>query len=641
MSARFTTLCFFALSILLFPKAAASIIKRDFSPLSNATNVAETVGTNTKNTGRIFEELGRVTSVTDAAGYTVGYSYDDEGNVRTITYPGNRTVTYTYDGANRLKKVTDWNVPARVTTYNYDTAGRLDTVLRPNSTRQRVTFDNANRLSGSYEEKMSGTTVAGTLWQAGYGFDDAQRLTTFTPVPAARSLAPPPAAMTFDGDNQLATYNGQNMGHDLDGNLQSAPLGGTVLGTLTWDKRNRLLSSLSTLNPQLSTSYTYDAENRRLTSTTNGQITRYVWSRGASLDRLLMKVNPDGSTTRYIYGSGLLYEETTLANNTVLPPVYYHFDWRGDTVALSDLNGNVTVRMNYSAYGERTVELVNGTVPTVSTPFCFNGKWGVMTEPTGLLCMQARFYSPVLRRFLNEDPSGFAGGINLYAYTGGDPVNLMDPFGLGPKGFMAGFTSQLTFGNILQGAVYGVGGAVAVAVIGPEVGLAAGLYALKKASDYISGSDNPSYAVGQVTGGLVVGAPGAVVGGGLVGLTRPTSTGTLAAVDGAAATGALRPGEFRISNWAGYPESIPKPTGPLRLLEGAEYDAARAAANQTNRAMHAADESLAGWQLHEIQPVKFGGSPTNIANKMPLPAGAHSEVTNWWNALQRSLEGSR
>ena len=146
MSARFTTLCFFALSILLFPKAAASIIKRDFSPLSNATNVAETVGTNTKNTGRIFEELGRVTSVTDAAGYTVGYSYDEEGNVRTITYPGGKTVTYTYDGANRLKTVTDWNVPARVATYNYDTAGKLDTVLRPNSTRQRVTFDNANRL---------------------------------------------------------------------------------------------------------------------------------------------------------------------------------------------------------------------------------------------------------------------------------------------------------------------------------------------------------------------------------------------------------------------------------------------------------------------------------------------------------------
>ena len=55
-----------------------------------------------------------------------------------------------------------------------------------------------------------------------------------------------------------------------------------------------------------------------------------------------------------------------------------------------------------------------------------------MTESNGLYCMQARFYSPMFKRFLNEDPSGFAGGSNMYAFAGGDPVNLMDPFGLGP-----------------------------------------------------------------------------------------------------------------------------------------------------------------------------------------------------------------
>jgi hypothetical protein len=107
----------------------------------------------------------------------------------------------------------------------------------------------------------------------------------------------------------------------------------------------------------------------------------------------------------------------------------------------------------------------------------------------------------------------------------------------------------------------------------------------------------------------------------------------------AAETTALKPGSFSIVDWTGYPSSIPKPTGPFQLLEGAEYDAARSAANSANRALHAADESLGGWQLHEIQPVKFGGDPINLTNKMPLPAGAHSEVTNWWNALQRSLEG--
>jgi RHS repeat-associated protein len=188
----------------------------------------------------------------------------------------------------------------------------------------------------------------------------------------------------------------------------------------TWDKRNRLTSAGGT-------TYTYDAENRRISSTANGQTTTYVYSRGARLDRLLAKVNPDGSVTRYVYGAGLLYEETTNASGTVLSTLFYHFDWRGDTVALSDASGNVVARMSYSPYGERTVE--SGTVDTL---FCFNGKWGVMTEPNQLLCMQARFYSPVIRRFLNEDPSGFAGGSNMYAFAGGDPIDLMDPFGLGP-----------------------------------------------------------------------------------------------------------------------------------------------------------------------------------------------------------------
>jgi len=50
--------------------------------------------------------------------------------------------------------------------------------------------------------------------------------------------------------------------------------------------------------------------------------------------------------------------------------------------------------------------------------------------------MQARFYSPIYRRFLSEDPAGFSGGINLYGYVSANPVSLIDPFGLGPSSFM-------------------------------------------------------------------------------------------------------------------------------------------------------------------------------------------------------------
>ncbi len=96
---------------------------------------------------------------------------------------------------------------------------------------------------------------------------------------------------------------------------------------------------------------------------------------------------------------------------------------------------------------------------------------------------------------------------------------------------------------------------------------------------------------------------------------------------------------FKIKDWTGYPEGMPKPRGAFRLLEGGEYEAARDAANAANKAIHRADQSLAGMQIHEIKPVKFGGSPTSVANKIALTQKQHAGLTSWWNNLMRSMGG--
>jgi hypothetical protein len=41
----------------------------------------------------------------------------------------------------------------------------------------------------------------------------------------------------------------------------------------------------------------------------------------------------------------------------------------------------------------------------------------------------ARYYAPALGRFISEDPIGFRGGINRYAYVGDSPLNFVDPLG--------------------------------------------------------------------------------------------------------------------------------------------------------------------------------------------------------------------
>jgi len=50
-------------------------------------------------------------------------------------------------------------------------------------------------------------------------------------------------------------------------------------------------------------------------------------------------------------------------------------------------------------------------------------------QETGLYHMGARYYDPMLGRWLSEDPAGIAGGLNLYSYVGNDPVNGRDPTG--------------------------------------------------------------------------------------------------------------------------------------------------------------------------------------------------------------------
>ncbi|GMV82587.1 MAG: hypothetical protein AMXMBFR7_37710 [Planctomycetota bacterium] len=100
-------------------------------------------------------------------------------------------------------------------------------------------------------------------------------------------------------------------------------------------------------------------------------------------------------------------------------------------------------------------------------------------------------------------------------------------------------------------------------------------------------------------------------------------------------------GAFSITElgWQGYPSYLPRPQGPFKLLQGAEYEAARDSANAANASLRAENPGLRGWEVHEIQPVKWGGSPTDIGNKMPLPPYYHrSEVTPWWNNIQKEIE---
>jgi RHS repeat-associated protein len=129
-----------------------------------------------------------------------------------------------------------------------------------------------------------------------------------------------------------------------------------------------------------------------------------------------------GQKTFYVYGLGLIGQEVDDEYTS------YHFDFRGSTVALSDENSQVVEQYQYSPYGL----LLSGD--SSKTPFLFNGMYGVMTDSNGMYYMRARFYSPEIKRFVNQDillGDIFEGQtLNRYVYVNGDPVKYNDPFGL-------------------------------------------------------------------------------------------------------------------------------------------------------------------------------------------------------------------
>jgi len=372
----------------------------------NRTSVTENGMTNTWT----FDAYNRMSSFKDVYGNLIQYRYDGNGNVTNLTYPNGKNVYYSYDSNNHLTQVKDWS--GRTTTMTYDLNGRLTSITRPNGTERIISYDAAGQSTNIVEMTAANLPIA--LFR--FNWNSAAEVQWEFAAPLPHTNTPPTRTMTYDADNQLASVDGNNVTVDLDGNLTSSPLTNDTFAVYTFDARNRLSNVGGVTNA-------YDAMNNRIGQLYGTNTTVFVVNPNANLPQVLERIK-NGITTYYIYGVGLLYQVTETATST--NTLTYHYDYRGSTIALTDGNGNVTDRIEYSAYATTTYR-----AGTNDTPFLFNGRYGVMTDHNGLLYMRARYYNPYLCRFLNPDPSGFSGGLNFYAYANGNPVSYLDPFGLG------------------------------------------------------------------------------------------------------------------------------------------------------------------------------------------------------------------
>lgn len=125
---------------------------------------------------------------------------------------------------------------------------------------------------------------------------------------------------------------------------------------------------------------------------------------------------------------------------------YYYTDPQGTVLAKADEQGAIVSRNDYAPYGS--------AAPNMDAAPDGPGYTGHVNDPdTGLVYMQARYYDPVVGRFLSEDPVGPAVGnpynFNRFAYANNNPIVNMDADGR---------TAILDSQNLIDGPGYSIAG---------------------------------------------------------------------------------------------------------------------------------------------------------------------------------------
>jgi len=148
------------------------------------------------------------------------------------------------------------------------------------------------------------------------------------------------------------------------------------------------------------------------------------------------ELNSSGAVTAVnTFGAGGLLSRHTSAGS-----VFYQFDPQGNVAQRLDSNQNVLTTFVFDAYG---TELSGGNT---GEPWGYGAQVGYNTDSeTGLILCTHRYYDPGAGRWLNRDPIGVAGGVNLYAYVGDGPVGGVD---------RSGYVGQVSIGvsgNICTG----------------------------------------------------------------------------------------------------------------------------------------------------------------------------------------------
>ena len=294
----------------------------------------------------------------------------------------------------------------------------------------------------SLQVKKETFKINNTNYERDYTLDSLVRVTSITDTTFGSHT------YTYNNLGYLLSDDNKILDYDSNGNIKD-------YGTnhYDYDTSSRLVSynnnpiEYDTVHKFLMKTfngYTYFYEGKRLVRVTkNDKIIRYTYDLEGLIIKKEVEVNNTTiTTTNYYYDNRKLVKEVCgnniidyfydennqlygyKENNTIY---FYIRDVLNNIIGIIDNTGTIVSKFDYDAFGN----IINQTGSVISN---FRYKGYYYDTDIELYYLKSRFYNPVLLRFITPDSieyldSSSVIGLNLYAYCGNDPVNMVDEEG--------------------------------------------------------------------------------------------------------------------------------------------------------------------------------------------------------------------